>query len=96
MTQTPSALMGNASEAAAERAIATLRRAIDAAENSNQAGENFVVAAALGPELLKALESATYFIEGAERDTNWSSAPFHMESAAEGFRRLIAKARGHD
>jgi ectoine hydroxylase-related dioxygenase (phytanoyl-CoA dioxygenase family) len=42
----------NATEAQAERAIAVLKRAIEAAENSNQAGENFVVAAAAGPELL--------------------------------------------
>lgn len=46
-----------ATEAQAERAIATLKRAIDAAENSNQAGENFVVAAASGPVLLRAVMS---------------------------------------
>ena len=39
-------MLGNATEAQAERAIATLKRAIEAAENSNQAGENFVVGAA--------------------------------------------------
>jgi len=43
------------SEAAAERAIVTLKRAIEAAENSNQAGEDFVVAAAAGQVLLEAL-----------------------------------------
>lgn len=42
----------NATEAQAEKAIAVLKRAIYAAENSNQAGENFVVAAAAGPDLL--------------------------------------------
>lgn len=47
--------IANATEAQAERAIATLKRAIDAAENSNQAGENFVVAAAAGPVLLRAV-----------------------------------------
>lgn len=36
----------NATEAQADRAIRILKRAIDAAENSNQAGENFVVGAA--------------------------------------------------
>jgi hypothetical protein len=51
-----------ASERAAERAIATLKRAIEAAENSNQAGEDFVCAAAAGPELLGALEEAGYAI----------------------------------
>src|SRR3546814_15719848 len=39
-------LMEQATEAQAEKAIAVLKRAIDAAENSNQAGENFVVGAA--------------------------------------------------
>lgn len=47
--------LANATEAQAERAIAILKRAIDAAENSNQAGENFVVAAAAGPALLRAV-----------------------------------------
>lgn len=37
----------NATEQQAERAIAVLKRAIDAAENSNQAGENAVVKAAM-------------------------------------------------
>ena len=44
-----------ATEAQAQKAIATLKSAIEAAENSNQAGENFVVAAAAGEGLLKAL-----------------------------------------
>jgi len=38
--------MRNATEQEADRAIAFLKRAIDAAENSNQAGENAVVEAA--------------------------------------------------
>lgn len=37
----------NATEAEADRAIAYLERAIDAAQNSNQAGENAVVKAAM-------------------------------------------------
>lgn len=37
----------NATERQAERAIAVLKRAIDAAENSNQAGEDAVVKAAI-------------------------------------------------
>lgn len=47
--------LANATEAQAERAISVLKRAIDAAENSNQAGENFVVAAAAGATLLRAV-----------------------------------------
>lgn len=42
-------------DATVERSVKTLRNAIEAAENSNQAGENFVVAAAAAPELLEAL-----------------------------------------
>lgn len=59
--------LANATEAQAERAIATLKRAIDAAENSNQAGENFVVAAAAGPALLTALETAAARFEHCAR-----------------------------
>lgn len=39
-------MVTNATEQEAERAIAHLKRAIEAAENSNQAGENAVVRAA--------------------------------------------------
>lgn len=41
----------NATEQQAEGAIALLKRWINAAENSNQHGENMVVQAAAGPEL---------------------------------------------
>lgn len=57
----------NATEAQAERAIAILKRAIDAAENSNQAGENFVVAAAAGSDLLEALIGAGNVIASLSR-----------------------------
>lgn len=57
----------NATEAQAERAITILKRAIDAAENGNQAGENFVVAAAVGPELLEALTDAGNVIASLSR-----------------------------
>lgn len=85
----------NASEEATERAIAVLKSAIDAAENGNQAGENFVVAAARDPELLKALNRAASLIRKAERVTNWSSGadPF-SGSVADEFEALIAKAAG--
>ena len=57
--------LANATEAQAERAIVTLKRAIDAAENSNQAGENFVVGAANWEALLAALEDAVEPLETA-------------------------------
>ncbi|GMM94183.1 hypothetical protein [Qipengyuania sp. MTN3-11] len=46
-----------ASEPQAERAIHTLRNAIKAAENGNQNGENFVVAASHGLMLREALRA---------------------------------------
>ena len=49
-------MLGDVTEAQADKACRTLKRAIDAAENSNQAGENFVVAAAAGEDLLEVLE----------------------------------------
>lgn len=46
MTQSPTLQQVNASEEDAEAAIQHLLKAIDAARNSNQAGENAVVKAA--------------------------------------------------
>lgn len=46
-------MLGNVTEAQAEKAIAVLKSAIDAAENGNQAGENFVVDAVSGAEATK-------------------------------------------
>ena len=81
----------NVSEAEAERAIAVLKRGIEAAENSNQAGENFVVAASHAPELVEALEAMI--------DERWSDLHSHM--SREQFDRhfaselaAIAKAKG--
>jgi hypothetical protein len=50
--------MNNASEQAAEAAVEILRRIIDAAENSNQAGENAAVIAAAAPVLLAAVRAS--------------------------------------
>lgn len=77
--------MSRASEAAAERAIVTLKSAIEAAENSNQAGEDFVVAAAQAPRLLGALQ----WLETYLRDT-----PHHNAPAAANARAAIAEALG--
>ena len=79
------------SEAAAERAIAVLKRAIEAAENSNQAGEDFVVAAAAAPELLEALQTAMQWIKawdvGFLFDEEWPSDEAKINAA-------IARATG--
>ena len=69
------AFIRNASEAQAERAIVVLKRAIDAAENSNQAGENFVVGAANWEALLAALKDAVEPLETAlaSKQALWDS-----------------------
>ncbi len=51
-------------DAQIEAACRTLKRAIEAAENSNQAGEDFVMAAAAGPALLEALEETRGRLSG--------------------------------
>ncbi len=45
-----------------EKACATLRKAIEAAENSNHSGEVFVVAAAAVLTMKEALESASWLL----------------------------------
>jgi hypothetical protein len=55
-------------DAQVERACTVLKRAIEAAENSNQAGEDFVVAAAVAPELLAALR----------QNADWESREFEF------------------
>lgn len=49
-------------DATVDRAIKTLRNAIEAAENSNHAGEDFVAAAAVAPELLEACKAAKQYL----------------------------------
>lgn len=46
-----------------DRAIAVLKWWIDAAENSNQHGENMVVAAVSAPDLLSACKAAKKYLE---------------------------------
>src|SRR3546814_4423505 len=62
-------LMEQATEAQAEKAIAVLKRAIDAAENSNQAGENFVVGAANWRPLHDALISIAEYWNRDQNET---------------------------
>lgn len=87
-------------EAMVERSIKTLRNAIEAAENSNQSGEDFVVAAAVAPSLLKALQKLAgnagalrafehEIIEDAGF-TNWTCLMDAVAAADD----VIAKAKG--
>jgi hypothetical protein len=81
----------SATEAQAERAVAVLKRAIEAAENSNQAGEDFVVAAAAGQDLLAALEA---LVEGVDRLLG-KPEPYECDDGAlAAARAAILKATG--
>ncbi len=55
-----------------EKACTTLRKAIEAAENSNHAGEVFVVAAAAAMKMKEALESAQQW---SEEERRWAETP---------------------
>lgn len=85
-------------DAQVERACKTLRNAIEAAENSNQAGEIFVVAAAVVPELLDALavaaEELEYFVEFARRQCEFEGDVEAGLTAVRNARAAISKARG--
>lgn len=79
-----------------DQSCATLRKAIEAAENSNHAGEVFVVAAANATALVEALEDLLPIIEEiAEREG--LTAPCKAESlcgdvTCAGFGCLVMKA----
>ena len=77
------------SEQQAEAAIKKLRLMIDAAENSNQAGEDAVVAAAAGPMMLAALRIAEAAISVYCND----GAPETVEALAR-VSDAIARAEG--
>lgn len=85
-------------DATVERSVKTLRNAIEAAENSNQAGENFVVAAAVAPALLDALivaaEELEYFVEFARRQCEFEGDEEAGLAAVRNARAAISKARG--
>lgn len=72
----------NATEAQTKRAIAVLKRAIDAAENSNQAGENFVVGAANWEILRDALISIEEYWNRDQNETAMADALWYIVGAA--------------
>lgn len=98
--------MSGHTDAEVEAACDTLRQAIEAAENSNHAGELFVLAAvakaqsqvvARKPEFEKALDDlaqlcagAIQLIESAERDTNWGQPTFGPSCSEDQQERLEA------
>lgn len=84
-------MLGNATEAQAEKAIAVLKRAIDAAENSNQAGEDFVVAAAASQAMLDALISIEEYWNRDQNETAMADALWYIVGTAAD---AITKARG--
>jgi len=98
--------MSGHTDAEVEAACNTLRQAIEAAENSNHAGELFVLAAvakahsrvvARKPEFEKTLDDlaqlcagAVSLIESAESDTNWGHPTFGPSYSEEQEERLEA------
>jgi len=93
-------------DADVEDACNTLRKAIEAAENSNHAGEIFVLAAVAKaqsevvvcrPEFEKTLDDlaqlcagAIQLIESAESDTNWGQPTFGPSYSEDHLERLEA------
>lgn len=78
-------------DAQVEAACATLKRAIEAAENSNQAGEDFVMAAAAAPELLEACEALLAGVDLLLGKPEACETDVPVIASA---RAAIAKARG--
>src|SRR3546814_5454157 len=76
--------MEQAPEAQAEKAIAVLKRAIDAAENSNQPGENFVVGAANWRPLHDALISIAEYWNRDQNETAMANALWAIIDIADG------------
>lgn len=85
-----------ATEAQAEAAIATLKRWINAAENSNQNGEDLVVMAAAAPKMLMALEAAVDhgLVPTSSAKEGGASRYSKQVQAADMIREAIAKATG--
>lgn len=79
----------SATEAEAERAIAALKLMIEAAENSNQAGEDAVVVAAAAPDLLSACQRAHRVIKAMTGNQEATSGNVIGQ-----LERAIAKAQG--
>ena len=84
-------MLGNATEAQAEKAISVLKRTIEAAENGNQAGEDFVVAAAAGQDMLNALVSIEEYWNRDQNETAMADALWYIVNTAAD---AIAKATG--
>src|SRR3546814_11479695 len=88
-------LMEQATEAQAEKAIAVLKRAIDAAENSNQAGENFVVGAANRRPIHDALISLAESWNRDQHETAMANALWAIIDINEGSIPKISRAFTH-
>lgn len=90
--------MLNVTEAQAEKAIGVLKRAIEAAENSNQAGENAVVALAAGLDLLDVLGTVRDYVgDVAKGRASVLAQPNIVQMAQDDLQAIdaaIAKATG--
>lgn len=82
-------------DAQVDAACAKLRKIIEAAEASNQAGEDAVVCAAAGQDLLGALTEMVFHYGNPKRDEWLNDEAFHMAKAcADRAIAIIAKAEG--
>ena len=78
-------------DAQVDRACDTLKRAIEAAENSNQAGEDFVMAAAAAPDLLSIVERFVALPSGAWHPERHAADEAELMTEA---KAAIARAKG--
>jgi len=99
MSEQPKWTPEQASERAAEKAIADLRKGIEAAENSAQAGENYVCMAAAGPALYAFARRALEYFESREDVVDGSYGepqPSEEMILAQEGRAALAKAEGRE
>ena len=88
-----------ATEAQAVAACLILKRAIDAAENGNQAGEDAVVVFAAAPHLLRELEALVRAVRFADPPKMFNRVECHEARVptafVDGAEAAIALARGN-
>jgi hypothetical protein len=86
--------MSYLTDATVEAACATLRKAINAAENSNHNGEVFVVAAAAGLAMKDALRGLNGILGRAESNASGNPEWEHVSKPINAARAALALAEG--
>lgn len=77
-----------------EKACETLRKAINAAENSNHNGEVFVMAATAGFAMMEALRDLSGILATAESNASGNPEWEHVSKRINAARAALALARG--